>query len=95
MLFACVCVGGGGGGGTEGCFSFRARQRWTIPHNLTAGEVVLTTYMVVVLFLERPAFQSGPRPRTSPSSCTALQLRKGNLYSGEQADSTLPRTGCS
>ncbi len=54
-------------------------------HSLTAGEVVLTTYMGVVLFLERPALPSAPRPQTSPSSCAALQLRKGNLYSGEQA----------
>ena len=49
---------------------------WTIPHNVTVGEVVLTTYMGVVLFLERPALLSAPRPQTSPSSCTALQLQK-------------------
>ena len=45
---------------------------------LTAGEVVLTTYMGVALFLERPALPSAPRPQTIPSSCTTLQLRKGN-----------------
>ena len=87
---ACVC----GGGCTYGCFSFRARQMSTVPYILTSGEVVLTTYMVLVLILERPALLSAPRPQTSPSSCTVLQLRKGNLYSGEQAVSTLPRTGC-
>ena len=54
------------------------------PHILTAGEMVLTTYKVVVLFRDRPAFQSGPRPQESPSSCTALQLRKRNLYSGKK-----------
>ena len=74
----CVCVGGmrllfclykGA------CF-FLAKQMWTIPHNLTAGEVLFTTYMVVVLFLERPALLSVQRPQTSPSSYTALQLQK-------------------
>ena len=70
--------------------------------NFPAGnwERVPTTYMVVVLFLERPALLSAPRPQTRPSSCTAPQLRKGNLYSGEQARrshtmlnrSTQPRT---
>ena len=60
-----VCVGGGGGGVRKGAYSFRAKQMWTVPHNLTAGEVVLTTYMgvVVVLFLERPALLSAPRPQ--------------------------------
>ena len=78
------------------------KQMWTVPHNLTTGEVVFTTYMLVVLFLERPALPSAPRPQTN-SSCTALQLRKGSLHSKEKAhrlhtmltQSTLLRTGCS
>ena len=89
MLCVCACVCREGDDtaifGCKGACSFLVKQMWTVPHNLTAGEVVLTTYMGVVLFLERPALLSAPRPRASPSYCTALQLRKGNLYGGGKA----------
>ena len=58
---------------------------WITLHNFTLEEVVLTTYMIVVLFLERPALLSAPRPQTSPSSCTTLQLLNWNLYREEKA----------
>ena len=68
-----------------GCKSACFLQMWITLHNFTSGEVVLTTYMIVVLFLERPALLSAPRPQTSLSSCTALQLLNGNLYKEENA----------
>ena len=90
-----VCVCGAGMRmlflGCKGVCSFLVKQMWTSYYaQFTAGnwERVLTTYMVVVLFLERPALLSAPRPQTSPSSCAALQLRKGNLNSREQAQVT-------
>ena len=46
--------------GCKGACSFLVEQIWAVLHNLTAGEVVLTTYMLVVLFLERSALLSAP-----------------------------------
>ena len=45
----------------------------------------------IVLCSERPALLSAPQPQTSPSSCTTLQLRKGNVYSGGK-ECCLPST---
>ena len=39
--------------GYKDACSFLVKQIWTVPHNLFVGEVVLTTYMIVVLYLER------------------------------------------
>ena len=76
VCVVCVCVCRGGMRllflGCKGACSFLVKQMWTVPHKLTPGEVVLTTYMLVVLFLERSVLLSVPRPRTSPSSCTVL-----------------------
>ena len=52
---------------------FSNRCGLAILHNFTAGnrELVLTTYMAVALFLERPALLSATQPQTRPSYCTA------------------------
>ena len=44
--------------GCKGACSFLVKQMWTIPLNRTAREMVLTTYMLLVLFLERPVLLS-------------------------------------